>query len=373
MPERPLKVLIVMHVAYRHGGAENILWTFLRHVDRSRIEPVLVFYDHGTFVEEVAALGMKTYVVPFAEVPRPHVLRFPPRLARIILRERVDLVLSWMVEAQAYASLAAVLTGRGRRVAWWQANLPVKNAGERIATLLPARAIFFYSHSTAAVQRELWPRRRTIVVHPGIDAPPRPDPATLARLREELGLPADRPVVGIVGRLIRWKGQHHVLRALALLRDRGVDVHGLVVGGNAYDLDPDYEPHLRALTAELGLEDRVTFTGQVAAGTDYMALMDVVANASDHEPFGIVVLEAMALDVPMVAVGAGGPAEIIEDGRSGLLVPEAAPEPFADAFERLIASPELRETLVAGGRRRYAAEFTTERMVEQITRELEAL
>src|SRR5215210_2422094 len=303
-----------MPLAHRHGGAENILWSYLQNLDRSRVEPALVFFDDGPFRDEVASLGMTSYVLRPGDCPRPRIALFPPRLARIVRREAPDLIFSWLVEAQPFASLAALITGRARRVTWWQANMPQIDFVERMATALPARAVFLYSHATAAVQRSIWPHRETIVVHPGIDAPERVGGDELARLRDELGLPADRPVVGIVGRLISWKGQHHVLRAIARLRERGHDVHGLIVGGNAYDFEPEYEPHLRRLSAELGIEDHVTFSGQVPDGTVHMQLMDVMANASDHEPFGVVLLEAMALGVPVVAVAAGGPAEIVEDG-----------------------------------------------------------
>ena len=90
----------------------------------------------------------------------------------------------------------------------------------------------------------------------------------------------------------------------------------------------------------------MTFTGQVPDGTVHMQLMDAMANASDHEPFGIVLLEAMALGVPVVAVAAGGPAEIVEDGVLGLLVPRAGGEEFADAFERVVTSDDVRNSLV---------------------------
>jgi glycosyltransferase involved in cell wall biosynthesis len=332
-----------------------------------------VFFDDGQFRDDVASLGMSAHVLRPGDCPRPRIALFPPRLARIVRREAPDLVFSWLVEAQPFASIAAVLTGRARRVAWWQANLPRADFVERLATALPTRAVFMYSQATAELQRSIWPHRETVVVHPGIDGPDHVPAERLARLREELGLPAGRQVVGIVGRLCSWKGQHHVLRAIALLRERGLDVHGLVVGGDAYEFEPGYEPRLRALTTELGLDAHVTFTGQVPEGTVHMQLMDVIANASDLEPFGMVVLEAMALGVPIVAVAAGGPAEVIEDGASGLLVPSASPERFADAFERILRSEELRVRLAAGGRQAVAERFTIERMVEQLTAEIERL
>jgi glycosyltransferase involved in cell wall biosynthesis len=170
-----------------------------------------------------------------------------------------------------------------------------------------------------------------------------------------------------------WKGQHHVLRAIALLRDRGRDVHGLIVGGDAHGFEPEYEPALHRLARELDIEDRVTFTGQVPNGARYMQLMDVVLNASDAEPFGIVVLEGMALRVPVVAVDNAGPAEIIEHGVSGLLVPAATPEHFAHACERLVDSPEERVRLAEGGRARYLEHFTRVRMVDELTGALEEL
>jgi glycosyltransferase involved in cell wall biosynthesis len=362
-----------MPLAHRHGGAENILWNFLQNVDRSRVEPALVFFEDGPFREEVAGLGMSAHVLRPEDCPRPRIALFPPRVARIVRREAPDLIFSWLVEAQPFASIAGVLTGRARRIAWWQANTPQIDFVERMATALPARAVFMYSHATAAVQRSIWPHRETIVVHPGIDVPTRVPDEELTRLRHELGMPPGTPVIGIVGRLCSWKGQHHVVRAIALLRERGRDVHGLIVGGNAYDFEPDYEPRLRALTAELGLDEHVTFTGQVPDGTVYMQLMDAMANASDHEPFGIVLLEAMALGVPVVAVGAGGPAEIVEDGESGLLVPAASPERFADAFDRILTSSELRDRLEARGEEAVMARFTTGRMVEQLTSAIERL
>ena len=362
-----------MPLAHRHGGAENILWSYLQNVDRSRVEPALVFFDEGPFRDEVAGLGMSTHVLRPEDCPRPRIALFPPRLARIVRREAPGLIFSWLVEAQPFASLAGLITGRRRRVTWWQANMPQIDFVERMATALPARAVFMYSHATAEVQRSIWPHRETIVVHPGIDLPAEVEPDELARLREALELPPGRPVVGIVGRLCSWKGQHHVLRAIALLRDRGLDVHGLIVGGNAYDFEPEYEPELRRLSVELGIEEHVTFTGQVPDGTVHMQLMDVMANASDHEPFGIVLLEAMALGVPVVAVAAGGPAEIVEDGVSGLLVGRAGGEEFADAFGRVVESDELREGLVAGGRLAVEERFTTRRMVDQLTSAIERL
>jgi glycosyltransferase involved in cell wall biosynthesis len=120
-------------------------------------------------------------------------------------------------------------------------------------------------------------------------------------LRNRLGIPAGRVVIGIVGRLQPWKGQHRFLRAVAALRARGHNIHGLVVGGNAYGLSPGYQEWLHKFAHDLRIENDVTFTGHVSDAGPYLQLMDVSVNASIGEPFGIVLLEAMALSVPVVA------------------------------------------------------------------------
>jgi glycosyltransferase involved in cell wall biosynthesis len=255
---------------------------------------------------------------------------------------------------------------------WWQHDIPRREWRNVVATALPARAVGTISRSAAAAQEHLRPRRQTFVVRAGIEPPRSPSSDEVAQLRQELQIPAGRFVVGIVARLQRWKGQHHVLAATALLRDRGHDVHCLVVGGDADGQDPEYASALRRQARDLGLVSVVTFTGQVANPAPYLGLMDVAVNASDAEPFGISLLEAMAAGVAAVAVDAGGPAEILARDR-GMLVERAAPGEFADAIERLIVEPELRSRLAARGPELVATEFGAERGAREFEAALTAL
>ncbi len=181
------------------------------------------------------------------------------------------------------------------------------------------------------------------------------------------------PVVGLVGRLEPWKGQDRLLEAQAQLRERGYPIHLLIVGGDAYDLAPEYAQSLAPLAARLGLTDSVTMTDHVPDAGPYIEQMDILVNASDCEPFGIVLLEAMARGVAVVAVNAGGPAEFIDDGETGVLATNASPEALADALERLLASPRLREQLARAGRERFLAEFTDVALRERFFHSLDAL
>jgi glycosyltransferase involved in cell wall biosynthesis len=173
-----------------------------------------------------------------------------------------------------------------------------------------------------------------------------------------LELPADVPVVGLVGRLQPWKGQDQLLRAQALLHERGHRMHTVIVGGDAYGLSAEYAASLPVLIDELGLSSDVTLTGQVPDAGPYIEQMDILVNASDPEPFGIVLLEGMARGVAVVAVNSGGPGEFIHNGETGVLASSGQPAALADALEPLLVSPTLRQQVGEAGRESFMSEFT---------------
>jgi L-malate glycosyltransferase len=192
-----------------------------------------------------------------------------------------------------------------------------------------------------------------------------------ASSRERLGIPPDAPVLGVVGQLTPWKGQDDAIRVLAHVR-RSRPGAQLVIAGSAkfvsretrFD-NPTYVRGLRALCDELGVADAVHFVGERGDVPELLRAMDVLLVPSWTEPFGRVVIEGMAASVPVVATSEGGPAEIIQDGETGLLVPPRTPDAWAAAVERLLAAPELRISIAAAGRER-VADYAVERHVERL-------
>jgi glycosyltransferase involved in cell wall biosynthesis len=288
-------------------------------------------------------------------------------VSRTLRRRRPDLILSWMPKAHLYCAPAAVLAGMRARLVWWQHEIPAGHWMDRLATLLPARAVGCSSRAAAQAQERLRPRRSTFVVAPGV-APPAPG-SVLAPPEQGDGL----PVVGLVGRLQPWKGQDRLLRAQVLLRERGRPVRTLIVGGDAHGLSSEYAASLPGLIGELGLSGEVTLTGQVPDAGPYIEQMDLLVNASDPEPFGLVLLEAMARGVPVVAVAGGGPAEIVQDGSTGVLARSGDPVALADAIERVLADPGRRRELGEAGLRRFNEYYTARAMRERLLSRLEQL
>jgi glycosyltransferase involved in cell wall biosynthesis len=400
-----MRILITMPWGHRLGGAEAMLQTVLDGAQASGHELELVFMQAGPWPVELREAGLRVEVLDAGRMRDIHRwLATVARLARIFRRRRPGLILNWSAKTQLYGAPAAVLAGMSDRVVWWQHAIQARHWIDRCATALPAIAIGCSSETVARAQRQLSPSRPTFVVAPGTRPPgngsqagesntfvangrapafdgelatnggPFPgDAHPSGNTATPLDLPTDVPIVGLVGRLEPWKGQDRMIGAQALLRERGHRIHTVMVGGDAYDISPEYARSLPGLVERLGLVEDVTMTGQVSDAGPYIERMDILVNASNPEPFGIVLLEGMARGVPVVAVDSGGPAELVENGRTGVLARAGDPEALADALEPLLASPVLRQTVGAAGRERYAEEFTDAAMRERFFERLQGL
>jgi len=363
-----LRILATVPWGQRLGGAEAMLHTVVTGARDRGHEFEFVFFEPGSWPAELSDAGFRVEVIAAGRLRQAH--RWVPtvrRLTKIFRSRRPDVILNWAAKTHLYASPAAVLAGMSDRVVLWQHVIPSHNWIDRVATLLPVAAIGCSGAQAAKAQAGLFPSRPVFVVHPGV---PIPDADTGPA---PLDLPRDVPVVGLVGRLQPWKGQDRLLRAQALLRERGLPIHTVIVGGDAYGYSPEYAESLPSLVSRLGLVDSVTMTGQVPDVGRYIGQMDILVNASDPEPFGIVLLEAMARGVAVVAVDSGGPAEFIEHGRTGQLARSGEPVALADALESLLASPELRRDVARAGHELFLREFTDSALHKRFFDHLEAL
>ncbi len=363
-----MHILITVPWGQRLGGAEAMLQTVLDGSRAQGHDLELVFLEPGPWPVELRDAGFRVEVLNAGRLREAHRwLATVWRLARILRRDRPELILNWSAKTQLYGAPAAALVGMRRQVLWWQQLIPARSSWlDRVATALPSAAVGCYSTAAAVAQGRLRPVRDTFVVAPGVEVP-QASSAAPASVR------SDVPVVGLVGRLQPWKGQDRLLMAQAILGEREIAIHLLIVGGDSYELSPEYAASLPALVSTLGLEGSVTMTGQVPDAGPYVEQMDVLVNASDPEPFGIVLLEGMARGVAVVAVDSGGPAEFVEHGRTGLLARSGRPEDLAEALTPLLLSPELRAQLGAGGRERFLRDFTDVAMRESFFSQLETL
>lgn len=180
-----------------------------------------------------------------------------------------------------------------------------------------------------------------------------------ADARAEFGLASHAPVIISVCRLFAEKGPALLIEAMTTVHRHHPDAHLWIVGG---EMTTGYAADLAALAERLGIADRVTLTGRRNDVARLMAGADIFAMPSFEEPFGLVFTEAMAMQLPVVALRSGGAPEIIEHERTGLLSEPGDVPSIADHLLRLIADPEMRQDMGQRGRDVVLERFTIQRM-----------
>jgi glycosyltransferase involved in cell wall biosynthesis len=179
-------------------------------------------------------------------------------------------------------------------------------------------------------------------------------------------------VLAVLAQLTPWKAQDDAVRAVHRLGEGGLDARLLLVGSakfadsaTRYD-NPTYVRSLEGLIDRLGMGGRVSFLGEREDVPELLSAVDVVMVPSWEEPFGRAVAEAMAMGVPVAATSAGGPAELIDDGVEGLLLPPREPEAWSRALADLLPDRERRVRMGRAARERAAAQLAVEHHVEAV-------
>lgn len=306
----PLRLAIVMTNAEQRGGAERLLQHLVRHADDTwRLS--LGFLEDGPMVEEARRLGHRVEVIPAPRLRQVFAMAGCVLSIRKWLRaEKPDLVLGWMKKAHLYAGPAS--WGIAPTV-WFQHENPGTGGIDRFVHRVPARGVLCCSDMVRRKQEAITPNLPARTVHPCQDVAGEP-PEDVA-----WPVPEGARAAVMVCRLQSWKGPHLAVRALRLLVDgEAPDLHLVVVGGE-HSLEADYPARLAAEIRSQGLEDRVHLVGFQKSPASWMRRADLVVHASDGEPFGMVVAEAIALGVPVVAAKPGGPEEIVRTGVDGYL------------------------------------------------------
>jgi glycosyltransferase involved in cell wall biosynthesis len=367
------------------GGSYFVLFDLASRLDRSKFEPIVGFHRDNYLIEQFRANGIQTVLfephLPW--VPKNPLVRalLAPlrkvvnvwrgvlgpafRYARWLRKNPVDLInLNNSITRNHSWMLAARWTG----TACTSHEMGICTRGEfdALTRFLGPRLdkVVCVSHAVHDNMKACgcdYPN--TVVIHNGIDLARYQRRETPDELRRKHGIPADAEVTGVVGHIRYWKGQETIVRATALLKKEFPRIRVLLVGDSS-ESDRAYREKLETIARELDIVDNLVFTGFQKNAIDYMALMDVVAHTSvDPEPFGIVTLEAMSLAKPLVSTTHGGPAEVVVQGETGLLVDAGKPELLADAIASLLRDRARAAELGRKGLARLHEKFGIEKNV----------
>ena len=210
------------------------------------------------------------------------------------------------------------------------------------------------------------PPEKVTVLHHAVDtelfSPARVD---RWRVRREFGIPDEAILVGFVGRFSPGKGQEELLAALQTLAPRHPRLRCLIVGEASFG-EKEYEQQVRERAARLGLDGLVTFAGFRSDIPEVMATFDIFAFPSHAEAFGIVLIEAMAMERPVVSTDCDGVLDIVENGVTGVYVRPREAASLARGLETLIADPPLRARMGTAGRERVLRMFDQQKRMERL-------
>jgi glycosyltransferase involved in cell wall biosynthesis len=352
------------------GGSHQALFDLVIRLDRDRFVPVVVFYQDNPFAERLRRLGFETLSIEDHRARERSTyassgvlgkalekVRVVRRRAALIRQLRVDLVHvinSPRVTCDDWLP-ACKLTGIPCFASEMMLDSMVETGPVRRWLVRRFDRILPVSGHQEMMLRDMGVRPdRNILIHLGVDAEALRASVTRSRegLRHELGATADTVLMVMVGNIRYWKGQHVVVEAMGLLSPEIRARVRLVFAGVGDPEDPDYERGLKERVMALDLAESVEFLGFRRDAPDLFHAADVAIHASvGPEPFGLVVLEAMALGATVVAAGEGGPAEMLTP-ESGMVYDPGNSAELARSLSYLIHNREQRLTMSEAARKR---------------------
>ncbi len=207
-----------------------------------------------------------------------------------------------------------------------------------------------------------------MVIHNAIDLSNYNNGYDIADVRREFGWGTEEKIICMVGRIVKWKGHEYFLKTIAEFCKKNPLVRGIIIGEPPISQSGQrYFQKLKFLTQELGIAQKVVFTGFRDDVPRLMSAMDIVVHFSTKpEPFGRVVIEGMASEKPVIATAAGGVMDIIEDGVTGILVPCGDSRALAHAIEQILSNPFKARQIGIAARKSVEAKFTIQKHASEV-------
>lgn len=344
---RPLKCLFVI-TSMPVGGAETLLVNLMRRFDPEQVVPeVVCLKEPGPLGEEIS----EEFPVHSHLIGGKYDIAVLPRLAWLFRQREADAVITVGAgDKMFWGRLAAKIAGvpviaSALHSTGWPDGVGRLN---RLLTRITDAFIgVAESHGEFLRTFEKFPAEKVYVIRNGVDCD-RFHPAAECRIspsvREELGLPNDVPLIGLVAALRSEKNHTMLVQAARRLRDQHPDLHTLIVGEG-----PERET-IEPLITELGLSDRVHLLGNRSDTPRLLAAMDVFTLCSLNEASPVSILEALACETPVVSTDVGSISETVIPGQTGELVPSQDLDSFVAAIDALLRDPQKRSSMGSQGR-----------------------
>lgn len=370
-PYTPIRVAVLIDYVSEVGGAEVLAVELLRRLDPERFDRRLVTYRYSTPTSDdgsserrvVPGLRAEGVVVDQLDaLSRWDVAGWRP-FVRDLRAGHVDILHSHKHGPNMWAGLLARVAPLPVMVAhehtWSFEGKPVRVAADRWIVASKADVILAVSEEDRRkiIEVERIPADRVRVLQNGIATMPA---SKNGDLRAEFGIPAASPLVGAVGIFREQKDYPNLVQAHRLVLERRPDAHLVLVGSG------ETQEQVEGLVDELGLRDRIHFTGFRASGGGLARGLDVAVNSSTFEGSSLAIIEYMAAARPIVATAVGGTSDLLDDGAAGVLVPPQRPDALAQAILELLDDPTRAAALGAAALARQQTRYGIAEQVERL-------
>jgi len=367
------------------GGSHSCMYNLVRYCDRNRFRFTVGFFSENPYVERYRDLAVDVAIMPSVPSRRNGPIfarkainwyqreyKLEKYLFSYINRNKFDILLmnNTIFESKIFINV-------GNRL--------------RLPIVVYERGIMNYSqehvHATKRVDASIavsdailqnmfkykFKSKIMELIYDGVDPSLFGGPFNPFEIKRELKIPLDSKVIGIIGNVRYWKGQKYFIEAFKLLALKYSDLYGLIIGGWS-EIDHDYLGVLKQTVKDAGLEDRILFLGYRKDTPALLSILDVFIHTSiQPEPFGMVLLEAMAARIPIIATRFGGPIEILDAGGCGALVPPEDGRAIAEECIKYFTDEVYRRDIVEKAFKRLGEKFHIKKTVNHIGQLLEAV
>ena len=305
-----------------------------------------------------------------SDLPKENIIKLPLRnsldvasalkLARFVRRNQIEIVHAHLGRDYPLAAFAARRAGGARLILTRHVLFPL-NRVHKVLLRRVARVIAVsQAVADGLIAQDIFDRDKIVLIHNGVDLD------RFAKTKEgdsvERQKTGARHCVGTIGELAPIKGQETFLRAAAIVSSRRDDVD-FIIAGEDKARTGENRLGLERMVDELELSERVRIIGWADDVAELLRTFDLFVSASGSESFGIAIVEAMASGVPVVSTMTAGAREIIDEDKTGRLVPIGDAQALAEAICELLNDPKTRERLASNALRKVSEQFSLDRMV----------
>ena len=383
--KRKKRILFYYMQGASAGGSDTCLYLLLKYLDESKFDAYLLYRDHSIYLDELSKKGINLIPIPdnikakhYARIINNTKRRIPPE-KKIIANKRIRAVLSEikivlkkLPETIQYSYL--ILKNRidcihtnqditsDRQMVLsailMRKKLVCHNRGSHVPKKFTTfiskymdKIICMSDFSKSIYIKNGVPNDKCVTIYDGIDYEKFiPSPSNDNNI-----------IISCIGRLEKWKGQEVLVDAAEILIGKIPEVRFLLIG------DGSYKNELILKIMNKKLENYFEFTGHITNVRDYIRKSTLIVHTSiEPEPFGMVIIESMALEKPVIATNFGGPLEIIEHKLDGFLIPPKNPFILAESILKLVNDPLLRNKISYNARQKVITRFDVKKYAQQI-------